>query len=206
MDLYKILRTKFPGFISWLFNVHIHGSENEPCEGGYLVISNHISYVDVFLNALAVKRQIRFMAKAELFKIPVLRGLVTNMGAFPVDRTGSAVSAIKKSVALLTEGEVVGMFPQGHRYKNRKFDTTESEFKAGAAMTAYRAKVPVLPMFIATKNDRVALFRRVDIYVGKPITYEELGFEKGGSDEYERGAKLMYERIAALMPEERRSV
>ncbi len=206
MNLYKGLRTYFPGFIKWLFNIHVHGSENEPQDGAYLAVSNHISYIDVFVTAVAVKRQIRFMAKSELFKVPILRGLIKNMGAFPVDRKGSAVGAIKKSVALLTEGQVVGMFPQGHRFMGRKFDTTESEFKAGAAMTCYRAKVPVLPMFISTKNDRVRLFRRIDVYVGRPITLVEFGFEKGGSEEYERGAKLMYDRIAELMPEERRSV
>lgn len=205
MNLYKGLRKNLPGFIKWLFRIHVHGSENEPMEGGYLAVSNHISYIDVIVSAVAVQRQIRFMAKKELFKVPLLGGLVKALGAFPVDRGGNAVGAIKKSVVLLSEGEVVGMFPQGHRFMGRKFDTTESEIKGGAAMTCYRAKVPVLPMFIATKNDRVALFRRIDIYVGKPIAYEEFGFENGGNDEYTRGAKLMFDRIAELAPEERRS-
>ena len=66
--------------------------------------------------------------------------------------------------------------------------------------------MPVVPMFIATKNDKVVLFRRIDIYVGKPIAYEEFEFTKGGSEEYDRGAELIYERIAELMPEERRSL
>ena len=87
----------------------------------------------------------------------------------------------------------------------RKFDTTRDEIKGGAAMTCCRAKVPVLPVFIATKNDKVIPFRRIDIYVGKAIAYDEFGFEKGGNDEYMRAAGLMFDRIAELAPEQRRS-
>ncbi len=205
MDLYKTLKTKFPRFISWLFNIHVHGAENEPPLGGYIAVSNHISDIDVFVMAVALSRRIRFMAKKELFSVPVIGKLVDNMGAFPVDRKGNAVAPIKKSIALLESGEVVGMFPQGHRFPKRKFDTTREEMKGGASMACYRAKVPVLPMFIATKNDKVALFRRTDIYIGKPIAYDDFAFEKGGSEEYARAADIMFERIAELAPEERRT-
>ena len=205
MNLYKAIRTYLPGVISWLFNIHVHGSENEPPEGGYIACSNHISFVDVLTLAVAVKRQLRYMAKKELFSVPVLGSIVKACGAFPVDRKGSAVAALKKSIAILESGEPVGMFPTGHRFSGVKFDSTKGEVKAGVAMTACRAKVPVLPMFISTKNDKVLLFRRIDVYVGKPIAYEEFGFTKGGTEEYERGAALIYERIAELMPEERKT-
>ena len=205
MNIYKGARKNLEGFIKWLFRIHVHGSENEPAEGGYLAASNHISYIDVLVSAVAVKRQIRFMAKKELFSVPLLGGLVKALGAFPVDRKGNAVAPIKKSIKLLGSGEVVGMFPQGHRYYGVKFDTTREHVKGGAAMAVYHAKCPVLPMFIATKNDRMRLFRRIDIYVGKPIAYEEFGFEKGGTEEYSRAAGLIFDRIAELAPPERKS-
>jgi len=205
MSLYKGVRKVLPGLVKFIFRIHIHGSENEPMDGGYLACCNHISFVDVISSAVAVKRQVRFMAKKELFKIPLLGMLIKALGAFPVDRKGSAVAAVKKSQALLESGEVVGMFPTGHRFPGVKFDTTREEFKAGAAMVAYRAKVPVLPIFISTKNDKVRLFRRIDVYVGKPILFEELGFEKGGSAEYDRAAGVIFDRIAELAPEDGRS-
>ncbi len=205
MKAYKRLKKCLQGLIKLVFRVHIHGAENEPDEGGYLLISNHISYIDVLVLAVALKRQIRFMAKKELFKVPLLGGLIKALGAFPVDRKGNAVAPIRKSIALLESGEVVGMFPQGHRLMKRKFDTTKDEIKGGAAMTCCRAKSPVLPAFIATKNDKVIPFRRVDIFIGKPIAYEEFGFEKGGNEEYMRAGGLMFERIAELAPEDRRS-
>lgn len=205
MNIYKSSHKSLAGTIKKVFRIHVHGSENEPTEGGYLAVSNHISFFDVITSAVAVKRQIRFMAKKELFKIPLLGGLIKTLGAFPVDRKGNAVAPIKKAIALLQSGEVVGMFPTGHRFAGVKFDTTRDAIKSGAAMACYRSKCPVLPMFISTKNDRVLFFRRIDIYVGKPIGYEEFGFENGGTDEYNRAAMLMYERILELVPEERRS-
>ncbi|MBQ8249650.1 MAG: 1-acyl-sn-glycerol-3-phosphate acyltransferase [Clostridia bacterium] len=205
MKVYRWIKKYLQGLIKLVFRIHIHGAENEPMEGGYLLVSNHISYIDVLVSAVALKRQIRFMAKKELFKVPLLGGLIKTLGAFPVDRKGNAVAPIRKSIALLESGEVVGMFPQGHRLMKRKFDTTKGEIKGGAAMTCCRAKVPVLPAFIATKNDKVIPFRRIDIYIGKPIAYEEFGFEKAGNDEYMRGIGLIFDRIAELAPDERRS-
>ncbi len=205
MNAYVWIKKNLQGLIRWFFQIHVHGEENEPTVGGYLAIANHISYIDVLVMAVALKRQIRFMAKKEVFKVPVIGKIVKSAGAFPVDRKGSAVAPIKKSIALLESGEVVGMFPQGHRFRKRRFDTMKDEFKGGASMACYRAGVPVLPMFIATKKDRVLPFRRIDIYVGKPIEYAEFGFEKGGSEEYSRAAGVMFDRICELMPEERRS-
>lgn len=205
MKLYKGVRKCLGGIVKVLFRIHIHGNENEPMEGGYLAVSNHISFVDVITSAVALKRPIRFMAKKELFGIPLLGSLIKALGAFPVDRKGNPATPIKKAIAFLQSGEVVGMFPTGHRFAGVKFDITKDEMKGGAAMACYRSKCRVLPIFISTKNDRVALFRRIDIYVGKPIEFEEFGFEKGGNDEYMRAAGVMYERIAELMPMERRS-
>ena len=205
MGFYRFVRALLGGIYKCLFRVHVHGAQNEPRDCGFLVVSNHISFLDVFSLAVSLKGQIRFMAKKELFSIPVLNVLIKALGAFPVDRKGNAVAPIRKSIALLESGEVVGMFPTGHRYSGVKFDTTAEHVKGGAAMACYRAKATVLPMFIATKKDKVALFRRIDVYIGKPIAFDEFGFEGGGSEEYARGAKIMYDRIVELMPEESRT-
>ncbi len=205
MKFYEGLRICLSGILKFVFRIHVHGNENEPMEGGYLAVSNHISFVDVITSAVALKGQIRFMAKKELFAVPVLGGLIKALGSFPVDRKGNPAAPIKKAISLIQGGEVVGMFPTGHRFAGVKFDTTRDEMKGGAAMVCYRSKCRVLPMFISTKNDKVVLFRRIDIYVGKPIEFEEFGFEKGGNDEYMKATDIMYERIAELMPRERRS-
>lgn len=66
MNAYVWIKKNLQGLISWFFQIHVHGSENEPQDGGYLAIANHISYIDVLVMAVALKRQIRFMAKKEV--------------------------------------------------------------------------------------------------------------------------------------------
>jgi 1-acyl-sn-glycerol-3-phosphate acyltransferase len=198
MNFYERVYKRFAKLIKVLFRITVIGAENEPMTGGYIACSNHISNLDVLSTAVSVKRQIRFMAKKELFKIPLLKNLITALGAFPVDRTGNSVGSLRKSIALLEEGYVVGMFLQGHRYYGCSLESTRDKIKAGVAMTAYHAKVPVLPMYIHTKNARVRLFRPITVYVGKPIEYEELGFVKGGSAEYECAAMQIFDRIVEL--------
>lgn len=198
MNFYQKAQKNLSRFLKWLFRIKVVGAENEPETGGCLVLANHISYVDVIALAVSLKRQIRYMAKKELFKVPLLGRLITSLGAFPVDRTGSAVSSLKKSIALLDSGEIVGMFPTGHRYKGKKFSDTRSAMKGGAAMTAFHSKVPILPVFIETKKSRFCLFRPITVHVGKLISYDEMGFVKGGTAEYERVSGIVFDRISGL--------
>ncbi len=198
MNFYERLHKNLSGFIIKAFKIKVVGAENEPANGGFLVCSNHLSFFDVIVMAVATKHQIRFMAKKELFGIPILGKLITSLGAFPVDRKGNSVGSIKKSIKLLEEGQVVGMFVQGHRFAGCELETTRGEVKGGAAMAVWHAKVPVLPMYIETKNSKVRLFRPITIRIGRPIEYEDFGFVKGGSNEYQRGAELIFDNIVRI--------
>lgn len=198
MNFYERLHKNLSGFIIKAFKIKVAGAENEPANGGFLVCSNHLSFFDVIVMAVATKHQIRFMAKKELFGIPILGKLITSLGAFPVDRKGNSVGSIKKSIKLLEEGQVVGMFVQGHRFAGCELETTRGEVKGGAAMAVWHAKVPVLPMYIETKNSKVRLFRPITIRIGRPIEYEDFGFVKGGSNEYQRGAELIFDNIVRI--------
>ncbi len=197
MTFYSFLQKYVRGALIRLFRITVVGAENEPSEGGYLVCSNHISMLDVIVTAVAVKKQIRFMAKKELFSIPGLKQLITALGAFPVDRKGSAVSSIKTTIKLLQSGEAVGIFPQGHRFPKKELEETRDSVKGGAAMAVYHAKVPVLPMYVETKNAKIRLFRPITIHVGKPIAWEDFHFTTGGTKEYEAGAAKIFDAIIA---------
>lgn len=198
MNFYERLHKNLSGFIKKAFRITVEGAENEPAEGGFLVCSNHLSFFDVIVMAVATKHQIRFMAKKELFGIPLLGKLITALGAFPVDRKGNSVGSIKKTIALLETGEVVGMFVQGHRFAGKVLETTRDAVKGGAAMAVWHAKVPVLPMYIETKNAKVRFLRPITIHIGKPIPFESFGFEKGGNAEYQRGAELIFDNIVKI--------
>lgn len=200
MKFYSFVRAAFGPLFRFLFRVRVHGTENIPKEGGLLVCPNHISALDVILlTAVTKQRQIHYMAKAELFKIPLVKQLITALGAFPVNRGLGDAVAIKKTIKLLQAGKTVGMFPQGTRYTG--VDPHSSEVKSGAGMVAYRSGARVIPVAIITKGHKIKLFRAVDIVYGEPITFEEMGFESGSREEQSAAAQLIFRRILKLHEE-----
>ena len=185
------------GIIRVLFRIHAHGAENEPVNTAYLIVSNHTSNADpVFLCASTKHQQPHFMAKKELFKVPLVNLLVKALGAFPVDRAGNDVGAIKKSINMLKDGKCVGIFPQGHRYM--KVDPRTTTVKNGAAMLAVKAEAQVLPCYIKMKNNCWAPFRRVDVYIGSPIPFEELAYDPEAKGEYARISEYIFDRICTI--------
>ena len=189
MKLYAFLKRALSGFFSVIYNLKVAGCENIPDDGGYVVVCNHVSLGDVIILGIACNRQIYFMAKKELFKIPLLSGLIKALGAFPVDRKGNPAGALKTSVHYLRDGKIVGMFPQGTRSRNISVDDTE--FKTGAAYAAYKSGAGVIPAFLKTKNQKFKFFARTDLTFGKPIPNSELGFSQGGRDELENATKII---------------
>ena len=199
MKFYAFARKAVKGFFNFIYRIRIEGSENEPEDAPFIVCSNHISNADVIVLGLGVKHQLRYMAKAELFKVPLLSGLIRLLGAFPIKRGAADVAALKTSLKLLSDGEVVAVFPQGTR--RPRVDPSETEVKSGVGMIAYRSGVPVLPVYLETKNNKHLIFRRNTVHIGKLITPEELGFQGGNKNEYERASRLIFDRILELRPE-----
>jgi len=183
----------------WLLRLHVHGAENEPAasDGPYIICGNHTFFADpIFLCAVTKQQQPHFMAKKELFRIPLLNLLIKGLGAFPVDRGGSDVSAIKKSISLLKEGKCVGIFPQGHRYVG--VDPRNTEIHHGLGMIASRTHATILPCYLCMKDYKYKLGRRVDIVIGKPMPYEEYACGLSGTAEYTAITKKVYDRICTL--------
>ena len=182
-----------------LFRIHPHYIENEPdeSEGPYVLICNHISNADpVFICAGKLKQQPHYMAKKSLFKIPLLRGIIKAMGAFPVNRGGADVNAIKHAIKLLEDGKCVGIFPQGHRYQG--VDPKTTDVKTGAAMLSCKTESQILPCFIKTKKRKISFLTRVDIIVGKPISFSELAYDPEAKGEYARISSYVFEKVCEL--------
>lgn len=176
--------------------IRVFGLENLPGEGGVIVCCNHIAVKDVFLLGAVFPRQVHFIAKKELFRIPVLSSLIRLCGAIRIDRGGNDVHAIKTAISLAANGELVALFPQGHRYPG--VNPADTPIKSGAGMIAYRSGCDVLPVCIKTKNIRYAFLRKIEIHIGTLLTHEDLGFETGGNEEYRIATERIYAQILAL--------
>lgn len=142
-----------------LFRVRITGRENIPEAGPFILYANHVTMLDMFFIGYSIKRWIFWMAKEELFRIPVISFVIGKLwGAFPVKRGKADVESIKTALNHLKNGDVVGIFPQGTR-KGKSVNM-------GAVLLAAKANVPMLPVAIEG-GDKI--FGKVRVVFGKPF-------------------------------------
>lgn len=190
----KIYKT-FIKPVTHLFGISVEGRENIP-DGGAIVCSNHTSMFDPIILTAALGQNVCYMAKAELFKIPVFRSLIKAFGAYPVNRGGADVKSLKTTVGLINDGEKIGIFPQGTRMPKKS--PAPEQAKGGVGLIAYRSQADVLPVLLKTKKNKTGLFRKTKVIIGKPIPFSSLGFEKGTPKEYESAARTIFEQVCVL--------
>lgn len=173
------------------FKIKLIGKENEPKEGPVVVCANHISMADPLFIGLVLKREISFMAKAEIFKNKLFAKFLKSIGAIPVKRGEADIKAIKSALSVLKSGNVLGIFPEGTR--NADADDTA---KNGAAMLAYKTKAKILPVAICIKDNKVKFFRRVTLVAGEAIPYDSLDY--GDGKDYAKASAQIMEKIYEL--------
>ena len=162
----------FPIF-KFLFRGELDGANNIPDENSFIIVSNHGSLLDPPFLGHALGRKVSFMAKQELFKIPLLSSIIKACGAYPVKRglvdKNSIILASKK----LFNNEIIGIFIDGTRQK----DGFVNKPKNGAALIASKTRKLLLPVAIINSHRLVRfkfflpLFNKVTIRIGKPINY-----------------------------------
>jgi 1-acyl-sn-glycerol-3-phosphate acyltransferase len=177
-------------FLHGLYRLRARGTENLPREGGFVLACNHVSSFDPWPLAIPLwpRRQLRFMAKSELYWFP-LTLILNGAGAFPVRRGQADVEAIETAVRLAREGNVVAMFPEGTRRQKGLVKRFEARPRTGAARIALEAGVPLVPAAVKGTN-RLLSLGPLRIAYGKPVDVE-------GLDAKEATDRLM-ERIAEL--------
>jgi 1-acyl-sn-glycerol-3-phosphate acyltransferase len=174
------------------YRVKIKGMENVPKEGGLILCANHIGQLDMFFIAYRIKRLVHYMAKAELFKNPIVKWFLTNVGAFPVKRGTGDIGAAKTVYKMLKSGKIVGIMPEGTRTKGKE----HVKAKSGAAMFALGADVPILPVGI---SGSYKLFTKVYVNIGKPFKLEHEG--KATQEELAAKSEEIMKKIYALVEE-----
>lgn len=162
MRLYRLFRVVFRGIFSFIFRWQVIGREHIPKEGPVILCANHRSLWDPPLLGAPVDRQVCFMAKEELFRIPVISYFITRFGAFPVKRGAGDRAAIRATLKILEEGKILGIFPEGRRSKTGEIGPG----KPGAAMFALKSNAQVIPVAII---GNYRFFQRMTIVFGKPI-------------------------------------
>ncbi|MBU2701025.1 1-acyl-sn-glycerol-3-phosphate acyltransferase [Sporomusaceae bacterium BoRhaA] len=165
---YECLRAIFSAIFSVFFRYRVTGKENLPKQGGYIIAANHLSLWDPPLVATPIPAHLHYMAKQELFQIPVFSAIIRGLGTFPVKRATADRLAIRTAINLLKAGEVVGIFPEGTRSKNGKLQKPE----AGLELIASKAGVPVIPVAIMGTNllfRNGNIFPRFEVHFGKAI-------------------------------------
>ena len=162
--LYRVAHSILRPLLYLLFPLSVQGVENIP-DGGAVLCSNHASAWDPVLVALKIPRTVplRFMAKAELFKNPLLNWLLRKLGAFPIHRGANDLGAMKTAMKCLQDGQKLMVFPEGTRVE----EEGEASAKGGAVMLAIRTGVPMVPIYCGGKKK---LFHRGTIVFGAPYS------------------------------------
>lgn len=187
----KIVKPIIRAFVSVIFRVRVEGEENIPKDGGCMICANHISFWDPVMLMVYLTRPVTFMAKAELFKIPVLSSILRAVKAFPVKRGTGDIGAVKAALKALKEENVLGIFPTGTREKK----ADKLEVKAGIALIAAKAGTKVVPVYIDTE---FKWFKDVVLRVGKPIDFAEYKSVKLHAEDLDRLSKDVYGEILKL--------
>ena len=162
------------GFLAkLLYRVSYYGRENDSGEEACIVLSNHTSFVDPALTANAVKkRDLVFIAKESLSGHGLFGKFLLACNMLPIRRGEGDIQALRSACGTLAEGKSLGIYPQGTRMPG--IDPQPEQAMAGIGLMASRSKAALLPVAICYgKKGKPCAFRKVRVYVGKPIPYEE---------------------------------
>ncbi|TAA72534.1 lysophospholipid acyltransferase family protein [Planococcus salinarum] len=176
MNLYTFGKALVKTALTPLYRFEVLGTEKFPKEGGILLCSNHIHALDPPVVGMTSPRTVHFMAKEELFKLPVLGRLLPQVNAFPVKRGMSDREALRSALRILKNGDVVGLFPEG----TRSTDGVLKKGLSGAGFFALRGNADVMPCAIIGPYKP---FRKVKVIYGDPVLMEPYRERKASAEE-----------------------
>ena len=165
LTFYSFARSVVTIGLKPVYRIEVIGKENLPTEGGVLLCANHISNLDPLLVGITATRPVHYMAKDELFSVPVIGKMVKHLNAFPVKRGMSDREALRKGLAILKEDKVLGLFPEGTRSKTGEI----GKGLAGAGFFALRSEASIVPCAIIGPYKA---FHKIKVVYGKPINLE----------------------------------
>lgn len=184
----RFFRVFFRLYYNIMYGVKVINIEKLPKEGSFLLCSNHLNAQDPLVIGTNLKMYMSCMAKKELFKNKIAAWFFTVNGAFPVDRNSNDISAVKRAIKILKSGESMLLFPEG----TRNFTSIPLEAKAGVAMIAVKAKVPVVPITI---NANYKFFNKISLTIGEPLYLDDYYDKRMKSEDYQLIAQNIINKI-----------
>ncbi|HEY5753047.1 MAG TPA: lysophospholipid acyltransferase family protein [Chthoniobacterales bacterium] len=174
--LYWFLRLLIQFVLIQTIRIRHANRELAETSGGFVLACSHISHLDPVLVSAILRRKVDWVARIEFFRNPLMARVMHLIDAFPVNRQGVPVSAIKNSIQRIREGKVVGIFPEGEIMQGRESVLRGGPLKRGFALIAQRTNCPVVPCIalgtekLSTIDPWLPMFRgRVWIQFGKPV-------------------------------------
>jgi 1-acyl-sn-glycerol-3-phosphate acyltransferase len=166
------------------------GAENVPRTGALIVACNHVSYLDPVALGVGLPRMLTYLAKKQLFDIPLLGPIIRGCGAYPLDRDAGGVAAVRVALRVLKAGRCVGIFPEG----TRNLSGAAAQ-KTGAAFLAALSGAAVVPAaVVGTKDAR--RFAQIRVAYGEPMIIERN--RKADGDDLEKWTVEIMRRIRVL--------
>ena len=186
-------------FIKLGFGLEVSGQAHVPTRGPFIVASNHVSFLDPPLIGVACPRRLRFMARADLYRQPLLAAFLRGVKAISIKRGEADLMAIRAGLARLRAGEAIAIFPEGER----QLSGTLGVAKRGVGFLAEAAQVPILPVFVsgtfeALPPHATGLSRaKIRVAFGEAIAYTDASVSStAGPEAGARGSRARQERLA----------
>jgi cytidylate kinase len=167
---YQLVRHILAILATIVFRWRATGQRNVPAAGGALLVSNHVSFLDVVFLGVPLRRPLNYVARSTLF-VSVLGWFIRSVGAFPIQREGIGASGVKETLRRLRAGGIVTLFPEGTRSRDGKL----GPLKPGIAVLVQRTGVPVVPAGLAgtfeiwPRSRRIPVPHPIRIHYGAPI-------------------------------------
>ena len=198
--LYGVLKPLAVAVMRAGCRLEVRGREHVPPTGPALLVSNHVSVLDPPFVGGAAPRELYFLAKEELFRVPLFGRLIHALNARPVRRDGSDGRALKTALKLLRENRAILLFPEGTRGVEGRL----GEGKPGAGMLAVLSGAPVVPVCVSGTARALPLRwafprrARVSVSFGPPLVFKAVG-DEGRKERYREATEEMMRAIAQLM-------
>ncbi|WHX99112.1 lysophospholipid acyltransferase family protein [Neobacillus sp. DY30] len=193
MTFYSFARSVVAGVFKPWYRIEVIGIEDFPKDGGVLLCTNHIHNFDPLVVGITAPRPVHFMAKEELFNVPVLGNIVRKCNAFPVKRGKGDRESLRAGLKVLKDGNVFGLFPEGTRSKTGEIGKGLS----GAGFFALRTDADVVPCAIIGPYKSL---KKLKVVYGKPIPMEEMRASKASAEQV---TELIMAEIHKLIMEHR---